>query len=148
MIRYDKNEKIISKNCIYKNVCIYGFCFHCFDISGSNESQLGSIATFDTRREREREKEKDVEKDKEKERGKLVHEGSIRSVFSSSHASFESYSFQNGASSAVLEEASVSLSKAPPTGNINCIMRYIMSVSCHVINTLHTLLDLFISFYY
>jgi hypothetical protein len=49
----------------------------------------------------------------------LVHEGSIRSVFSSSHASFESYSFQNGGGvgSAVLDEASVSLSKAPAAGD-------------------------------
>jgi hypothetical protein len=58
----------------------YLLSFHCIDVSGSNESQLGSIATFDTRREREREKDKDVEKDSTKERGKLVHEGSIRSV--------------------------------------------------------------------
>jgi hypothetical protein len=109
----------------------YLLSFHCIDVSGSNESQLGSIATFDTRREREREKDKDIEKDSTKERGKLVHEGSIRSVFSSSHASFESYSFQNGGGvgSAVLDEASVSLSKAPATGdssNLSCATLFVL----------------------
>ena len=59
---------------------------------GSNESNLGSIASFETRKELEKEKDKDRDRDKDKPAGHMPREGSLRSVLSSSGISLDSFS--------------------------------------------------------
>ena len=70
--------------------------FNLLVFAGSNESHLGSIASYDTRKELEKDKDKDKDKDRDKDKDKpashMLREGSLRSVFSSSGVSLDSFS--------------------------------------------------------
>ena len=73
-------------SCLFSS--FHPLLFTAFSIAGSNESHLGSIASYETRRELEKERDKD----KDKPAGHMPREGSLRSVFSSSGVSLDSIS--------------------------------------------------------